>query len=156
MKHRMKLAIVLALIIGAASFITSDRTSLAQNQIRPIADSGVVTIGPNQVLRVTVAAGDLAGEDVRIRFRQTGYEMCQASPKLCISSQTTSNQIVLGPNEAASADFDSNGSVDGADYAAWRTVVLSNRRNVKVTGIVFDTATWRVVSSILMANTEDD
>jgi len=138
MKRRI-LTIALALIIGATTFITSDSFAHAQGQMRMVADSGVITLGPNQVLRVTVAGGDANADDnVRVRFRQIGYEPCQPSPKLCVASQTTSNPITLAPNEAA--------VVDAADYVVWRTVVLSNRRNVKVTSIVFDTSTQRVVS----------
>jgi hypothetical protein len=139
MKRRILLLTALALVIGAASFTTSDQTASAQNQLRAIADSGVVTLGPNQVLRVTVATG--AGNDeIRVRFRQSKYEICQATPKLCVESQTTSPVITLAPNEAA--------AVDVVDYisSSWRTVVLSNSRNVKVTSVVFDTSTQRVVS----------
>ena len=115
----------------------------------PVADSGVITLGENQTLRVSVAAGDVTGdESIRIRLMQIQYAPCQASPKLCIVSQTTTNPISLNSNEAA--------IVDAADYVVWRTVVLSNSRNVKVTGIVFDTSTQRVVSQIIMANTEGD
>src|SRR5687768_13755598 len=96
MKRRILLLTTLALVIGAASFTTSDRTASAQTQMRPVADSGVITLGPDQVLRVSVAAGDVTGDDnIRVRFRQTGYEPCPASPKLCVASQTTSSPITL-------------------------------------------------------------
>lgn len=141
MKRRI-LTIALALIIGATTFITSDSVAHAQGQMRTVADSGAITLGPNQVLRVTVAAGDVNADDnVRVRFRQIGYEPCQPSPKLCVASQTTSNPITLAPNEAA---------VDVVDYisSSLRTVVLSNRPDAKIVFIVFDTSTQRVVSII--------
>jgi len=148
MKRRITLSIALALSIVLASLTSSDSTVTAQ-QIRPITDSGVVSLGENQVLRVFVAAGDVAGDDnIRVRFRQIRYEPCQASPKLCVQSQTTTPTINLAPNEAA--------SVDGAEFANWRTEVLSNNRNVTVTNIVFDTSTQRVVSIFHKALTTNE
>ncbi len=135
---------VISIVLSTLAFTG---TVLAQNQLKVVADTGVVTLGPNQILRVTVGAGD-GNDTALVRFRQTEYEPCLASPKLCIRSQTISNPIVLAPHEVA--------IVDAADYVVWRTVVLSNRRNVKVTGIVFDTSTQRVVTQIMMANTEVD
>ena len=122
-------------------------TALAQNQLKVVGDSGAVTLGPNQVLRITVAAGH--GDDAAVvRFRQIAYEPCPSSPKLCISSQNTSLPMSLASHEVL--------AVDGADFLVWRTIVLSNRRGVKVTGVVFDTSTQRVVTQIIMANTEGD
>lgn len=139
MKRRVLSIITLSLIIGAALFIASDQAADAQGQMRPVADSGVITLGPNQVLRVTVAAGDVNGDDsIRVRFRQTQY--IEQGNVYRIISQTTSPAITLAPNEAA--------VVDAADYVVWRTVVLSNRPNARVTSIVFDTSTQRVVSII--------
>ena len=139
---------VLSMSIITLIVITAGQAA-AQNRFRPVADSGVITLGQDQTLRVSVAAGDVTGDEpIRVRIMQIQYMPCQASPKLCIQSQTTTNPITLNSNEAA--------IVDAADYVVWRTVVLSNSRNVKVTGIVFDTSTQRVVSQIIMANTEGD
>ena len=147
MKNRMN---AIMLVVGMITLILfTAGQAAAQNRFRPVADSGVITLGENQILRVSVAAGDVNGDDaVRVRFMQIQYAPCPASPKLCVESQTLTNPITLNANEAA--------VVDGADYLVWRTVVLSSSRNVKVTGIVFDTSTQRVVSQIIMANTEGD
>lgn len=145
MKFKIR-SIVLLMSLFTLTLVTAGQAS-AQNRFRPVADSGVITLGPNQILRVSVAAGDVTGDDrIRVRFQQIGYEPCQASPKLCIVSQTTTNPIMLAANESA--------IVDAADYVVWRTIVLSDSRNVKVTGVVFDTSTQRVVTQIIMANTE--
>lgn len=142
----MLLVMGLVIVTGALT-----HQAAGQNRPTPIADTGVVTLGPNQILRVSVAAGDVNGDtDVAVRFRQMRYEPCgnQTAPKLCIAHQTTSPPMVLAANEG--------GTVDGADYVFWRTIVMSNRRDVKVTGIVFDTSTQRVVTQIIIANTEGD
>jgi hypothetical protein len=145
MKRNISLAIVTTLMLVMVTLFSSDNTTHAQNQMRLAADSGVITLGPNQVLRVTVNAGD-GNDAVRVRFRQMQY--IEQGNIYKIASQTLSPPITLAPDEAA--------VVDGADLAVWRTQVMSNRRNVKVTGIVFDTSTQRVVTQIIMANTEGD
>ena len=139
------------LVMGlAVLFSTSAYQASGQNRLLPIADTGVLTLGSSQILRISVAAGDVNGDtDVVVRFRQMKYEPCSPpSGKLCIMNNMLSAPIVLASSEAT--------QVDAADYVLWRTIVLSNRRDVKVTGIVFDTSTQRVVSQIIMANTEGD
>ena len=139
------LVLGLLLLTCTAAYQTS-----AQNRLLQVGDSGVVTLGPNQSLRVTVASSDITGdENLVIRFRQIKYNKCQTQ-KLCVAGQSMSDPIILASTESA------DGETDGADFLAYRTVVMSNRRNVKVTGIVFDTSTQRVVSQIIMANTEGD
>ncbi|MEK6282695.1 MAG: hypothetical protein AABN95_20230 [Acidobacteriota bacterium] len=115
----------------------------AQGGLKPIADSGMIKLGPNQVLRVSVTGdfdgdGDVGGADyVRVRFRRMEY-MEQGNIHKVVS-QSTSAPIRLASGEGASMDIPNNGS-------AIRGVVLSNSRNAKVTMIVFDTSTQRVVA----------
>lgn len=156
MKRRIMLSIALSLSVVLLSLMKSDSTANAQNQnqMRQVADTGAVEIGPGQKIRVTVAAGDInSGENVRVRFVRTGYTQDCGSGDICkltAAAQTTSAPVQLSPGEAVAADGNGDAVIDGADFAAWRTVVLSNRRNVKVTGIVFDTSTWRAVSEVSM------
>jgi hypothetical protein len=147
---------MLALIVGAASLITANQ-AYAQTQLRSVGDTGVVPLGPNQVLRVTVAVGDtngdgsISGSDLaRVRIRRIEYDRC--TPKLCVTSQNLSPVLTVSPNDAVE-----DGDADGADFLAWqRVIVTSTSRNVKVLGVVFDTSTQRVVSQIIVANTDGD
>ena len=139
MKRRISLTIFTALTLVMVSLISTDNTANAQNQLSLVADSGVITLGPNQVLRVTVNGRD-GNDELRVRFRQMQY--IEQGNIYKIASQTLSPPITLAPDEAA--------VVDAADYTLWRTQVLCNRRNVKVTGIVFDTSTQRVVAAFEM------
>jgi hypothetical protein len=140
MKRRITLSIALVLSVVLVSLMSSDSTVKAQQPQRFRFDTGVLLLGPNQELRVTVATGDVNAEDsINIRFRQINYDNC--SPKLCIASQTTSDPVRVAPNEAAYFNV-------GPDVHGNRVVVLSNSRNVKVLGIVFDTSTQRFVAQI--------
>lgn len=138
MRGKITLSITLVLITGIAFLTVSD--SAHADRMNRVADSGIITLGPNQILRVSVCPGDYNSEDITIMFRQMRY--IEQGNVYRIAAQTVSNPITLAPNEAA--------VVDGADFAAWRTVVLASRPNVKVTGIVFDTSTMRVVSYMEM------
>lgn len=144
MKRKLTLSIALILSITFLLLTGSDSTAQSQNQLKPVADTGVITLGPNQELRVTVAAGDVNGDDnIRVRFRKLEYMQTNCSNGVCkyaVSSQATSDPITLAPGEAASRKWYE------VDLTAFRGMVLSSSRNVRVTGIVFDTSTQRVVA----------
>ena len=147
MKRRITLSIALVVSVLLVSLMSSDSTAKAQQQMRFVADTGMVTLGPNQELRVTVAAGDVNAEDsISVRFKQMEYMQTTCNGGACkytVSSQTTTNSIRLMPSEAAI--FLAGGN-DSNNIVAARGVVMSNSRNAKVVFIVFDTSTQRVVS----------
>ena len=150
MKRRITLSIALTLSVVLVSLMSSDQAAKAQQGRRVVGDTGIITLGPSQVLRMTVNSdedGDVDGADFLV-FRRIEYSQgaCGGSGvcKLAVASQTTSNPIALMPGEAALYDI-SDGT---SNTVGVRGVVLSNRRNVRVTGIVFDTSTWRVVTFV--------
>jgi len=147
MKRRIALAIAFTLSVVLVSLASSDSTVQAQQGIRKVADTGVVSLGPNQELRLTLFGdtnGDAkvdAADYVLFRRIEYGQESCSSDGvcKLVVTSQTASNPIRLAPGEAASFTC-IPGSVFGV-----RVVVESNRKT-RVLGIVFDTSTQRVVA----------
>lgn len=148
MKRRITLSIVLAVSIVLVSLTSSDSTAQAQNQMRLVADTGDITLGENQTLRISVvsADGELGGGIYGVRFRQINYGQETCSGGVCkhtVESQTTSPAITVAPSEAVWIDVDRAPNTSGT-----RAVVLSSRRNVRVNGIVFDTSTQRVVATI--------
>ena len=152
MKRKIILSIALILSVILVSMISSDSTTLAQQPQRFTADTGVVTLGPNQVLRVTVATGDLNGDDtasVRLRWIEYTQGVCNSGGvcKHAVASQTTTNPITLMPGEAASLDL--------VATTFGRGIVLS-RRDVRATAAIINTLTGETVSHIIMANTEGD
>ena len=149
MKRRISLSIALALSVGLVLLTNSDSTVKAQNQMRAVADTGVVVLGPNQVLRLGIV--NYRETDFNVRFRQIKYTQGVCSDGVCkqtISSQTASAPITLMPGEAAS--FDIPASFQGGVFVGVRGVVLSNSRNVRVNAMIIDTVTGQV-DSVLIA-----
>lgn len=143
MKRKITLLIALVLSVILVSLTSSDQAAQAQQPQKFTADSGLVTLGPNQVLRITVAAGDVNGDEtIRIRFRWIEYSQGICNGGVCkhtIESQNTSAPIMLAPGEVLSLDHIGN-------FNFLRGVVLSNSRKLRVNAIVFDTSTQRVVN----------
>ncbi len=142
MKRKITLSIAFVLSIVLVSLMSSDSTVKAQNQIKIIGDTGVITLGPNQKLRVTVLGYGSFGELPRVRFTQTKYAQVACNGgvcKLAAVSQTASDVITLQSGEAALFDMiDPQGQVK----------ILSNSRNVRVNALIIDTVTGDVVSLI--------
>jgi len=147
----MKRSIIFFITLVASSFLVSlaGSDSEAQPQKKTFVwDTGVIALGPNQRLRLAVTGdGQLLG-NLLLRFRRTGY--FEADNIYQVASQTTTGPVSLGAGEAVSVDFNR----DGAD--AVRGMVLSNRRNVRVTATIMNTITGETTSHIIMANTEGD
>jgi hypothetical protein len=154
MKRKITLSIALALSVVIVALMSSDSTVTAQNQLRVVADTGVITLGPNQVLRVTATGdGKLLGNILTIRFRQIEYAQesnCNDNEacKLNVAAQATSNPIMLAPGEAVSLEL------VASTYG--RGMILSNSSGVRATAMIIDKVTGKTTSQIIMANTEGD
>ncbi|HVE58016.1 MAG TPA: hypothetical protein VNB22_14390 [Pyrinomonadaceae bacterium] len=139
MKYKITLSIALVISIVMLSLIKSDSTVNAEPPQRFTFDTGIVTLGENQTLRVVSVDGELGGglygEVIkRFEYQQTGCEagIC----KLAVTSQTTSPVIRFAQNEAASIETPSGGTR--------RIMIVTDNRNLRVNAIVFDTSTQRV------------
>jgi hypothetical protein len=141
MKRRIALSIALALGVALLSLISSDSTAKAQPGRTFVADTGVVTLGPNQILRITVA-NEL--DQTTVRFRGLQYLDGTCTGGVCkhiISSQSVTNPLTLAPGEAASYNLG-----DTATHEV-RGVVTSNRQSAKVLFQIINTTTGEVVSA---------
>jgi hypothetical protein len=136
MKHRMTfIALVVSLV--SASLATSDSSARAQPGGRIFSfDTGVVTLGPNQVLRTTVAGG--GNDTVRVRFRWTRYGPAGCSSdgvcRQAVVSQGATRPESLGPVDALHYD-------QGEPTPGVRVVAESNSRNVRVVFQIINTST---------------
>jgi hypothetical protein len=152
MKRRITLSIVLALSIVLVSLTSSDSRAGAQNQLRVIADTGMIKLGPNQILRITVSP--CSGNDtIVVRFRRMTYMQSVCSDGVCKSTMTAQNNstpLLLMPNEAASYDIDATATHEV------RGSVSSNRRNVLVTAAIIDTVTGGPTSTSFLETMEDE
>lgn len=144
MKRRPTLSIALALSVVIVALMSSYSTVIAQQGgRRTVADTGTLTLGPNEVLRLSINPkdGTFTGTIV-VRFRRMEYSPGSCNGGICkhvVVSQTTSDSITLGSGEAAS--FDIQNTAFGV-----RGVVLSSNPNVEVRGVVFDTSTQRITA----------
>jgi hypothetical protein len=152
MKRRIVLSIALALGSLLVLLTSSDATALAQQQTKFRADTGIVTLGPNQVLRVTATVVD--GNDfLAVRFRRIQYGQGTCAGEICKLGSVTDliiDPIALMPGEAASMNLAQDG------FKGVRIMVQSNRRNVRATAAIINSVTGETTSHIIMANTEGD
>ena len=151
---KRKITLSIALVVGLTVLLLSnyDSNVEAQIQMRPVADTGVITLGQDQMLRLTAVSvdGELGGGLYGVRFRRTRYVKTDCTDGVCryvVDSQTTSETMISAPNQSSKLDV--MGNTIGPD-AAVSIEVLSSSRNVRVTGQIIDTTTGQV-DSILIA-----
>lgn len=153
MKHKMTLSLTLTLSLVLSLVSLPATAQAAPHRFR--ADTGLIIPGPHQRLRIIVSG--LGGNDtirVRIRWMQYAPQGCSGMPPVCrhmVVAQGATSVETLGPDEALSFDLQETG-------AGVRAVVDSNSPNARVLGVVFDTSTQRIVTTmqVIMANTEGD
>jgi hypothetical protein len=149
MKRSIALAVALAVSGILLLLASSDSVSQAQQRRLFQWDTGVVSLGPNQVLRIT---GDWNGDgDTTVGFREIKYGKgaCHGTIcKLVTISTTTSGPHTLAAGEAISLEL------VATTYG--RGIVTSNRRDMRVTAAIINTTTGETASHIIMANTEGD
>jgi hypothetical protein len=144
LKRQMTLSCVLTLSV-LLSLVTLPATAQGQQPGRFTSDSGIVTLGPTQILRITVNTG--AGNDtIAVRFKRMAYTQVACNVdgvcKQTVSAQTTSTPIMLMPGEAASVDL--------VATTFGRGIVISNSRDARVTYQVVDTTTGEI-NAVLVA-----
>lgn len=142
MKRKITLSIAFLASVVASVWVSSNSPVLAQNQLRVAGDTGVIKLGPNQTLRITVL--DDSGGSERVAFRRLGYMPGACDDGVCkssVSSLVQTSPIPIRQGEAVS--FEVGPDVHGNDV---RAVILSNSRYVRVNAIVFDTSTMRIVA----------
>ena len=141
MKLKITLSIALALSVGLAALASYETTAKAQNQVRIVADTGMVTLGPNQILRVAIMED--GSDNITLEnyvFRRITYTQGVCNGGICkhaVSSQITSPVVTLQTGEAALFDMiDPQGQIK----------VLSNNRNARVNIFIIDALTGKIVS----------
>lgn len=153
----MTLSIALVLSVVLLALVTSDSTAKAEPAGRRFfADTGVVTLGPDQFLRVSLAGDfndDGAIDAADYVFRRIGY--IEQGNIYRVASQVTTPRMRLSPGEAASIDIYQDG------FNAVRCIVVGNllrtdAARVRVTAQIINMSTGEVTSHIIMANTEGD
>lgn len=141
MKHKIILSIALVLSIGLISLTISDSTAQAQRNRTYSYDSGIILLGANQKLVVTVNAST-ASEFV---YDEIHYAVtpCPAGAicKHSVVSQNQSDPINLAIGEGASDVVAFLAGVSGT-----RITVTSKNPNLTVTSQVKDIVSDAIVS----------
>lgn len=149
MKRKITLSLALTLSV-LLSLMSSDSTAQAQKKgTRVRFDTGVVTLGPDQLLRVAIAGdfnedGDVDGADFLV-FKRMGY--IEQGNIYRVASQVTTDPIRLGQGEAASIDINQGefnavrclvaGNFIGTDLSSARvTVQIINRTTNQVDSVL--------------------
>jgi hypothetical protein len=149
MKRKIILPIALVLSLTILLLTSSDSSVTAQNQLKIFADTGLITLGPNQELRLSVLSGTpTANGSFNFRVRRTTYAQEACADGVCkqsIESQNTSDVMTVLPGEAASISIRRCVSpICGGVYV--RGAVLSDSRDVRVNASIIDTVTGEVVA----------
>ena len=152
MKRNIALALG-ALSLVLVSLLSSDSSVRAQQDRKLVTfDTGVVSLGPNQRLRLSVTGGDFNSDgDTTVGFRAIQYAQGVCGGGVCQFANagvTTSGPFTLAAGEGVSLEL------VATTYG--RGIVSSNRKNVRVTASIINTVTGDTTSHIIMANTEGD
>ena len=152
MTRRMTLSIALTLSVISLALVSFGSVARAQQRQRCTADTGVITLGPNQKLRVVVTG--MGGNDaLTVRFRRVQYEQGACNGGVCTLASVTDliiDPFTLMAGEAASMDITPMPGASGV-----RAVVVSNRRNVRATAAIIDTVTGETTFTSLLDTMEE-
>ena len=150
-RNRIVMAMTLIILLSAATLAP---TISAQQRHRFRADTGLITLGLGQVLRVTLSSEAFeVVSTTRPRFVWMRYGPMNCNTEgVCrqmIQSQGTTTPVPVTQNEAAS--FDMQGTGGGV-----RVSVFVAAGDVTGDALIINSATGEVVSHVIMANTEGD
>jgi hypothetical protein len=138
MNHEMRSTSLLTLstFLAAATLAVTPVTHAAPIQV---GQTGVVPLGANQALRVTVNTGT-GNDTITVRFVTSVYAGTTNGGiwKTTNISQTTFGPVTVLPSEAASIDIVPTNGI------AVQATILSNNSDVHVTGEIIDAATGEV------------
>jgi len=138
MEHRIGMRLVFCALLLSVCLAA---TAYGQQRKIFVVDTGMVTLGPNQILRIS---GDGVDQDdvITLRFRRTQYTQGPCNGGVCkhsISFQITSPPTTLTQGETASIDIPNNAF-------GVRAAVLSNSTDVRVTAQIIDQTTGAIVA----------
>lgn len=141
MKRRITFSIALCLSIFIVLLMSSDQTANAQGNRRAVYDTGTITLGPNQILRISV--NGLDGDDslTAVRLREIKYGQPSCNNGVC--RVLTTNEVLKettfnAQSQSVWIDIDQTAGESGVRG------VLVSRRPVRVNAQIIDTVTGEV------------
>ena len=154
MKRRIALSIALAVSVLSLALVRSDSTGRAQQRQRCTEDTGVITLGPNQALRLTLFGDSDGDRAISVRFRRIEYAQGACNGGVCKLGSVTDlilDPVTLRPGEAAFYTSSPLGGLLGV-----RLVALTNDRNVRATATIINTVTGEATSTSLLDTMEEE
>lgn len=154
MKRKITLSIALALSVAFLSLMSSDSTAHAAGQATFVADTGVITLGPNQFLRVTAMVPQRSiVRSVTVTFdrQMNTHGTCNASG-VCVhtvASRTPAEPVTMAPGQGASIDIIPTPSASGVRSEVIVAIDMRPdvRPDVEVNALIIDGNTGAVVAS---------
>jgi hypothetical protein len=138
----------IALILGTLLWLSFAPAALGQQGGRSlIADTGVIRLGPGQILRITIN-GQAGNDPLNVRFRRMYYlgSLNGGIWRSSVAAQDTSDPITLASDAAASTDI----SQGGFDAVRGEVIIRGYTGTTTVNaGVIFQiikTSTGEVVS----------
>jgi hypothetical protein len=140
MKNRNAVSGMLALGLLLATAVPRAQ---AQSVAKPLADTGIVSLGAGQVLRITVVSG--APTDAQVRFKRIEYFQGGCSTGTCaltVAVQSSPAAVTLRPNEGTSLEI-------AGGPAGVRATVSSETRGLRVNIQVIDANTNQIIAILI-------
>ena len=154
MKRKITSSIALVMSVLMLSLIRFESTAQAQQQVRFRADTGIVTLGPNQVLRIAVNRDTNHDGNVLVGFSRFDYVQTNCTAGTCKHAPENPNPV--SERYDVIIDFISKDISQKPGSSGVRAIVFTNSRDVRVTAAIINTVTGETTSHIIMANTEGD
>ena len=154
MKRKITLSIALVFSVAILSLMTSDSTAHAAGQVAFVADTGVITLGPNQFVRITAMVpqrSTVRSLTVTFNTQTNTHGTCNASG-VCVhtvASLTTSQPVTMVPGQGASIDIRPTPSSSGVrgEMIMLMDMRPDTRPDVEVNAMIIDGNTGAVVAS---------
>jgi hypothetical protein len=141
MKRQRLFSIAFTLSLALLPFTSSDSAAQVPPARRVVADTGIITLGPNQILRVTLALSTRAGGEVISDFVRLAYAEGTCVAGVCthpVESRIASGPVTLTPGQGASLE------IADATFGA-RVLVSSDSPDVRVLAEVIDATTNQII-----------
>lgn len=143
MRRKIVVSIALVLSIAAVALMSSDSTASAQRNRSYLYDSGVVRLGPNQVLIGLLIPG-IQDNQVPVRSTKMQYAEVSCNGSVCkdqIASQNIFEDVIL--SSVVLRDSITQLPIS----SGVRIVFSSNNPNLRANGQIIDTVSGAVVST---------
>ena len=157
MKRKVILSIALVVSVAVLTLMNSNLTASAAEEVDGyVADTGVITLGPNQFLRITAMVpqrSQVRSLTVTFNTQVNTHGTCNTSG-VCVhtvASRTTTLPMTLMPGEAASIDIMQPPNASGVRGEMLMSMDMrpATRPDVEVNAMIIDANTGEVRSNKL-------